>query len=133
MYGTFFLIVSMKTKRIIFFILIFIVAQGKAADINRDTTISGSWDLHGKILNISAKISGNCIIKNALIEANPFMQLFDTTVSLSGCRAREFSAMWYGASPGNKDNSTALQKSINACINQCLYLFRGAPIITHIP
>ena len=85
--------------------------------VTRDTTISGTWDLHGQILNISARISGTGTIKNALIEANPFIQIFQTTISLSGCRAREFSAMWYGASPKNPDNSAALQQSINTCIN----------------
>jgi hypothetical protein len=97
-----------------------------AASVTHDTTISGAWDLHGKILNLSAKISGACIIKNALIEANPFIQIFDTTVTLSRCRAREFSAVWYGASPANPDNTAALQKSINACINTMpLYIPRG--------
>jgi hypothetical protein len=100
--------------------------QLTATSVNKDTTISGTWDLHGKILNISAKISGTCTIKNALIEANPFIQIFDTTVTLSGCRAREFSAMWYGAASNNKDNSAALQKSINTCINSMpLYIPRG--------
>ena len=82
--------------------------------------------MHGKILSISAKISGNCIIKNALIEANPFIQVFDTSVNLVGCRTREFSAMWYGAASGNKDNYAALQKYINTCIGTFpLYIPRG--------
>src|SRR5258708_31698925 len=113
-------------KSLLPFLLIFIGLKVKAMDITKDTTINGSWDLHGKILNISAKISGNCTIKNALIEANPFIQIFDTMVTLSGCRAREFSAMWYGASSNNKDNYAALQISINACINTMpLYIPRG--------
>ncbi len=107
-------------------LLLFICLKLSAVNVTSDTTINGSWDLHGKILSISAKISGNCIIKNALIEANPFMQIFDTSVTLTGCRVREFSAMWYGASPDNKDNSAALQKSINTCINSMpLYIPRG--------
>lgn len=82
--------------------------------------------MQGQILNISAKISGRGIIKNALIEASPFIQIFDTSVSLEGCRAREFSAMWYGASTNNPDNSVALQKSINTCINSMpLFIPRG--------
>ena len=104
-------------------ILTLLCLKLNAALITRDTTISGTWDLHGKILNISAKISGNCIIKNALIEANPFIQIFDTTVTLSGCRAREFSAMWYGASSNNPDNSAALEKSINTCINTIPFVY----------
>jgi hypothetical protein len=113
-------------KKTAFILLLFTCQVANALSINKDTTISGTWDLHGKILNISAKISGNGIIKNALIEANPFIQIFDTTVTLSGCRAREFSAMWYGASSNNRDNSAALQKSINTCINTMpLYIPRG--------
>lgn len=110
----------------LFIILIFFGLNVKAISVIRDTTISGTWDLHGKILNISAKISGNCTLKNALIEANPFIQIFDTSVTLTGCRAREFSAMWYGASPNNRDNYAALQRAINTCINSMpLYIPRG--------
>src|SRR5450631_175803 len=113
-------------KGLLFALSVFMCLAVTAASVNKDTAISGSWDLHGKILNISAKISGNCIIKNALLEANPFIQIFDTTVTLMGCRAREFSAMWYGASSNNKDNSAAFQKSINTCINTMpLYIPRG--------
>ena len=113
-------------KGLLFALSIFMCLAVTAASVNKDTAISGSWDLHGKILNISAKISGNCIIKNALLEANPFIQIFDTTVTLMGCRAREFSAMWYGASSNNKDNSAAFQKSINTCINTMpLYIPKG--------
>ena len=113
-------------KAPLFLLLIFMCLNVDALIVNKDTTVSGSWDLQGKILSISAKIRGKCILKNALIEANPFIQIFDTSVTLSGCRAREFSAMWYGASPGNKDNFGALQKSINTCINTMpLYIPRG--------
>lgn len=94
--------------------------------INKDTTISGTWDLHGQILHITGKIRGNGTIKNALIEANPFVQIFEPAIKLEGCRAREFSAMWYGASPDNPDNSDALQRSIDACINSMpLFIPRG--------
>jgi hypothetical protein len=104
-------------KKLFPFLLILISLQASAISITNDTTISGTWDLQGQILSISAKISGTGIIKNALIEANPFIQIFETSIGLSGCRAREFSAMWYGASPENPDNSEALQQSINTCIN----------------
>lgn len=104
-------------KQLFLFSLVLFSLNGSANSVTKDTTISGTWDLHGKVLNISAKISGKGIIRNALIEANPFIQIFDPTITLSGCRTREFSAMWYGASPKNPDNSIALQQSINMCIN----------------
>jgi len=114
----------MKTALILLFVVAYL--NSSAVTVNKDTTVSGTWDLQGKILNITAKIKGKCTIKNALIEANPFIQIFDTSVTLSGCRAREFSAMWYGAAPGNKDNFAALQQSINTCINAMpLYIPRG--------
>jgi hypothetical protein len=46
--------------------------------------------LHGQILNISAKISGKGIIRNALLEANPFIQIFEPSIKLEDCGAREF-------------------------------------------
>ena len=114
----------MKTTAIL---LILIYSQlANALSITKDTTISGTWDLHGKILNLEATVHGRGTIKNALIQANPFIQVFDTTISLSGCHVREFSAMWYGASPANKDNSGPLQQSINTCINNFpLYIPAG--------
>ncbi|MDP4285508.1 MAG: hypothetical protein Q8891_13870 [Bacteroidota bacterium] len=113
-------------KSLMTMVLSFLLLEAGATSITRDTTISGTWDLKGQVLNLSAKISGNGTIKNALIEANPFIQVFDVSVSLAGCRAREFSAMWYGASATNPDNSAALQKSINTCINSMpLYIPRG--------
>ena len=116
-----------KVVKVVLIALIMLTGgKAQALYLTRDTTINGTWDLQGKVLVISAKISGNGIIKNALIEANPFVQVFDTTINLVGCRTREFSAMWYGASPGSKDNYAALQKSINTCIGTFpLYIPRG--------
>lgn len=85
-------------------------------NVTNDTTLSGNWNLSGGILRISAKISGAFTISNALIEANPFIQIFDTLVSLSGCRTREFSVMWYGAKTSVSDNYNAIQKSFNTCV-----------------
>jgi len=97
-----------------------------ATDVTKDTTISGTWNLRGKILNIYGKISGNGTIQNAVINANEYTQIFDTTITLNNCRAREFSALWYGASPSNMDNGNALQHSIDACVNQMdLFIPRG--------
>lgn len=81
-----------------------------------DTTINGNWNLQGKLLSLSAKISGNVTISNAIIEANPYIQIFDTSVNLSNCRTKEFSTAWYGAKQSNVDNFWQLQKSINTCI-----------------
>ena len=55
-------------------ILILPCLKAAALTLTSDTTISGTWDLHGKILHISAKISGKCTIRNALIEANPLFR-----------------------------------------------------------
>jgi len=110
----------------------FLSLNGHATLVAHDTTVSGIWDLHGQILTVAAKISGSGTIRNALLEANPFMQIFDTSINLSGCRAREFSAMWYGASPKNADNSAAIQKSINTCINSmALYIPAGIYNYSH--
>ena len=102
------------------------VLKAGAVEVKKDTTISGTWDLQGQVLHLSAKIKGTGTIRNALIEANPFVQVFETSVQLQGCRAREFSAMWYGASPANPDNFDALQQSIEVCINSMpLFIPRG--------
>jgi hypothetical protein len=97
-----------------------------ATDVTKDTTIAGTWNLHGKVLNIYGKISGKGTIQNAIINANEYTQIFDTTIRLDACRAREFCAMWYGAAPANKDNAKALQLSVDACVNQMdLFIPRG--------
>lgn len=72
-------------------------------------------DLKGGILKPDS-ILKNVTIKNAIIEANPYIQIFDTTVTLQNCKTREFSTAWYGASPSIADNSPYLQKSISTCI-----------------
>jgi len=64
-----------------------------ATDVTKDTTISGTWNLHGKVLNIYGKISGNGTIQNAIINANEYTQIFDTTITLNNCRAREFASL----------------------------------------
>ncbi|MDE3184108.1 MAG: hypothetical protein KGM16_11885 [Bacteroidota bacterium] len=110
----------------ILFLLVLVFFKTSATSVTRDTTISGTWDLQGKVLHISAKIKGKGTIKNALIEANPFIQIFEPSIKLEGCRAREFSAMWYGASPQNPDNSAALLQSIHTCINSMpLFIPKG--------
>lgn len=85
-------------------------------NIKNDTTVNGIWNLQGSILNLSAKISGKCIIRNALLQANSFIQIFDTSVVLENCRVREFSAMWFGAKQGIVDNAYFIQHGIDQCI-----------------
>lgn len=79
------------------------------------TTNPNIIDLQGGILKPDS-IYKNVTIKNAIIEANPYIQIFDTTVTLSNCKAKEFSTAWYGAKSTIADNSPYLQKSISTCI-----------------
>ncbi len=117
-------------KKLKLLLLTFILTRSFATsvvNIADDTTISGVWNLNNSILRISAKISGIGTITNALIEANPFIQIFDTTVTIgSGCKIREFSIMWYGAKLALTDNSAQINKAINACKDRYnLYVPRG--------
>lgn len=97
--------------------ILFFINSAYAQDrITTDTIISGVWNLHGKVLKIEAKISGNVTIQNAIIEANPYVQIFDTSVVLQNCKAREFSTAWYGAKRSRTDNSRYLQITSDACI-----------------
>lgn len=97
-----------------------------AVTVTKDTTISGAWNLQGKVLNVYGKISGTATISNAIIISNEYTQIFDTTITLTNCKAREFSAIWYGANPANADNWKALQMAVNACVNQMnLFIPRG--------
>lgn len=106
-------------KKLFIILFVTVVTQIKATpivNITNDTTINGAWDLNGSILRISAKISGNCTISNAFIEASPFIKIFDTSVVIgAGCKIREFSVMWYGAVNGSTDSYYAIQKSIDQC------------------
>lgn len=106
-------------KRLVTIILIAFYVNSFAGIINvGDTTLTSNWNAGGNILNISGKISGAYTLSNAIIQANPFMQIFDTTVTLgANIQCDKFSCMWYGAKPSNTDNSTQLQLAINACIN----------------
>lgn len=114
-------------KFIITSILFLIAFNAKAHDIytlNSDTTITGTWNLSGKILRLNAKVSGTGTITNAIIEASPFKQIFDTTITIgTNVQMERFSAMWYGASSSVLDNSTQLQKSIDASINRPYWLY----------
>lgn len=92
-----------------------------------DTTMSGTYNAGGKVMNMQAKISGSVIITNAVIEGNPYIQVFDTTVTFgANVKCREFSAMWFGANPSNADNSRQLQIAIEDCITNGFDLFLPA-------
>src|SRR5690348_1673565 len=109
----------MMNKNILVYLL-FLCVNANAAIINvGDTTLTSNWNAGGNILNITGKISGAYQISNAIIQANPFIQIFDTTVTLgANIQCGQFSASWYGAKTANADNSKQLQMAINACMNQ---------------
>lgn len=89
-----------------------------------DTTLTSNWNAGGSILNITGKISGAYEISNAIIQANNFIQIFDTAITLgTGISCEKFSAMWYGAKPSNADNSVYLQKAINASQDRGYWLY----------
>lgn len=105
--------------KIILIALLFISKVSFGGIINvGDTTLAANWNAGGNVLNITGKISGTAIISNAIINANLFIQIFDTTISIgASVYCDKFSAMWYGTKSTNADNYNNLQKSINACIN----------------
>lgn len=82
----------------------------------KDTTMSGTYDASGSVMHIEGKISGTVTIQNAIIEANPYIQIFGSSVTLINCKTKEFSSAWYGAKKTNADNFNELQKCITACI-----------------
>ena len=70
------------------------LSENQDTVISNDTTINGTFNLNGNFLKMSAKISGNCTITNAKIEANLFNQIFDTSVIIgSGCMIDKFSGL----------------------------------------
>jgi len=102
--------------------ILFFINSAYAQDrITTDTLISGVWNLQGKVLKIEAKISGNVTIQNAIIEANTYAHIFDTTVNLQNCKAREFSVAWYGAKSTNTDNWRQFQTTSDMCIANGIY------------
>jgi len=76
----------------------------------------GVFDLQNKVVTITGILSG-ITLKNAILNENPYIQLFDTTVILEGCTAKEFSTAWYGANKNKADNWKELQLSFDACLN----------------
>lgn len=109
-------------------VILLLLANVCTAQTFGDTTMIGTYDAGGKVMTIQGKISGTVTIQNAIIVANPFIQIFDTTVTLgTGIQCERFSAMWYGAKPSLVDNSRQLQYAINASINRNwqLYLPNG--------
>ena len=110
--------------KIILTILLLIISFGvnaQSVTLSVDTLFNGVWDLQGKTLEIKGKISGNVILRNAIIEANRYTQIFEPSVSLENCKADNFSVAWYGAKPTNIDNSLAFQTSSDMCIRNNIY------------
>lgn len=95
--------------------------------IDTNTALTGDVDYNGDIVEFRAKVSGPFAIRNAIIEANPYLEIFNTEVSLVNCKTREFSTAWFGAKSTNVDNSIQLQKAIDTCIaNSIRNLFVAA-------
>lgn len=89
-----------------------------------DTTLTSNWNVGGAILRPTGIISGAYQISNFTLEANKFIQIFDTSVTLgTDIYCDVFSAMWYGAKPSNSDNSVYLQKAINASQDRGYWLY----------
>lgn len=115
--------------RKLLYLFIFFSLSANAAVINvGDTTLTSNWNAGGDILNITGKISGSYQISNAIIVANPFIQIFDTTITLSNVQCDKFYVMWYGANTSNQDNSTQIQLAINACNNRAYPLIFPAGV-----
>lgn len=96
------------------------VNTDNAVLVKKDTTITGVWDGHDSVLRITnARIKGNGILKNWIIDAALTQWIFDTTITLQNCKTYgdRFSCMWYGASPSNANNWWNIQKSIYTCID----------------
>ncbi|MEP6949315.1 MAG: hypothetical protein ABI863_08580 [Ginsengibacter sp.] len=93
-----------------------ITSSYQASRFLKDTSMTGVYDAAHKVMHIEGKISGTVTIQNAIIEANPYIQIADTTVTFINCKTKEFSSAWYGAKSTNADNSVQLQKCINTCI-----------------
>jgi len=72
-----------------------------------------------KILKFEGgKFSGKGTINGGIIEANSHANIFDTTLMVNPKGVDQyFSVAWFGATGNNANDQTAIQKSINACIN----------------
>lgn len=114
-----------QMKRLVAIVLIAFSCTSYATTINvGDTTLASNWNAGGNVLNITGKISGAYQVSNAIIQANNFIQIFDTSVTLgTNIQCDKFSALWYGAKPSNQDNSVYLQKAINASQDRPYWLY----------
>jgi hypothetical protein len=86
-----------------------------------DVIVNGTLSIpEGKVLRIEpgGKISGNGTIKGGILEADIHTTIFDTALTvLPAAVPQYFSVKWYGASgKQDKDDYSAIQKSINCCI-----------------
>ena len=70
-------------KKSLLYISLLLSVHANASIINvGDTTLSSNWNAGNSVLNITGKITGAYTISNAIIQANPFIQIFDTTITL---------------------------------------------------
>ena len=88
--------------------------------IVKDTIVNNTWTIPaGAILKFGSKghISGKGTIRGGIIDAPITQWIFDTTLTIQpdGTYGKDFSARWFGAGRF-KDNSNALQKSINTVL-----------------
>ena len=86
----------MKFITTILLLIISLSINAQSVTLSVDTLFNGVWDLQGKTLEIKGKISGNVILRNAIIEANRYTQIFEPSVSLENCKADNFSVRLRG-------------------------------------
>lgn len=128
----------MQTRRLIVVMILvcsFSSLSSQDIFINRDTTINNTWSIApGTILKFGSKghVRGKGTIRGGIIDASMGQWIFDTTLTIypEGTYGNDFSARWFGADSKLKDNSAALQKSINTIIENTntlrnLYIPKG--------
>lgn len=104
-------------------------------DAQQVITISGTLNGNGKkiVFTSGAKFTGTATISNAVIDADYPDQIFDTSISLTGCAlaGKMFSVKWFGAAGnGSNDDQPAIQQAIdtivkNPTLGKDLYFPKG--------
>lgn len=95
--------------------------QTVVLDAQQQITIDGTLNAQGKVIQFTdgSLIKGSGTITNAIIDAQYEQQIFDTTITLSGCKlvGDYFSVKWFGAQ-GNfsNDDYAAIQKCIDTIV-----------------
>lgn len=97
-----------------------------------DVVINGTLNIpEGKFIEIKNgfKIKGSGTINGGHINADYQQQIFDTSLTVNPQTVNQyFSVKWFGAKGNNKDDYSAIQKSINTCIKnniRILYIPAG--------